>query len=105
MGKFIKFNNALGVGSGESKTKLIPVDQVAFVSATGGTTTEIKLPNGTFKYIVTTDQLVATNETGSTVEAIQSALTANPGGVVSTVTPPIGVNGKRVTFRVTYAAV
>ena len=103
MGKFIKFNNALGVASGESKTKLIPVDQIAFVSATGGTTTEIKLPNGTFKYIVTTDQ--AADTTISTVEAIQSALTANPGGVVSTVTPPIGVNGKRVTFRVTYAAV
>ncbi len=103
MGKFIKFNNALGVASGESKTKLIPVDQVAFVSATGGTTTEIKLPNGTFKYIVTTDQ--AADTVTGTVEAIQSALTANPGGVVSTVTPPIGVNGKRVTFRVTYATV
>ena len=103
MGKFIKFNNALGVGSGESKTKLIPVDQIAFVSATGGTTTEIKLPNGTFKYIVTTDQAAAT--VTDTVEAIQSALTANPGGVVSTVTPPIGADGNRVTFRVTYAAV
>jgi hypothetical protein len=103
MGKFIKFNNALGVASGESKTKLIPVDQVAFVSAVNGLTTEIKLPNGTFKYIVTADQ--AADTTTGIVEAIQSALTANPGGVVSTVTPPIGVNGKRVTFRVTYAAV
>ena len=103
MGKFIKFNNALGVASGESTTKLIPVDQVAFVSATNGLTTEIKLPNGTFKYIVTTDQ--ASDTTTGTVEAIQSALTANPGGVVSTVTPQIGVNGERVTFRVTYSAV
>ena len=103
MGKFIKFNNALGVGSGESKTKLIPVDQIAFVSATGGTTTEIKLPNGTFKYTVTTDQAAAT--VTDTVEAIQSALIANPGGAVSTVTPPIGADGNRVTFRVTYAAV
>lgn len=103
MGKFLKFNNALGTQSGESKTKLIPVDQVAFVSATGGTTTEIKLPNGTFKYIVTTDQAAAT--VTDTVEAIQSALTANPGGVVSTVTPPIGADGNRVIFRVTYGAV
>ncbi len=103
MGKFLKFNNALGAGSGESKTKLIPVDQVAFVLISGGTTTEIKLPNGTFRYIVTTDQSTATY--GATVEAIQSALTANPGGVVSTVTPPIGADGNRVKFRVTYAAV
>jgi len=102
MGKFIKFNNALGAASGESKTKLIPVDQIAFVLSTGATTTDINLPNGTFKYIVTTDQAAATAT--DTVEAIQSALTANPGGVVSTVTPPIGANGKRVTFRVTYGA-
>ena len=87
MGKFLKFNNALGVASGESATKLIPVDQVAFVSSTGATTSEIKLPNGTFKYLVTTDQAAA--PATATVEAIQSALTANPGGVVSTVTPPI----------------
>ncbi len=103
MGKFIKFNNSLGAGSGESKTKLIPVDQVAFVLIAGQTTTEIKLPNGTFRYIVTTDQQTATN--GATVEAIQSALTANPGGVVSTVNPPIGADGNRVKFRVTYGAV
>jgi hypothetical protein len=103
MGKFLKFNNALGVASGESATKLIPVDQVAFVSSTGATTSEIKLPNGTFKYLVTTDQAAA--PATATVEAIQSALTANPGGVVSTVTPPIGANGNRVTFRVTYVAV
>tara|TARA_R100001198_G_C5097229_1_gene131075 strand:+ start:125 stop:436 length:312 start_codon:yes stop_codon:yes gene_type:complete len=103
MGKFLKFNNALGVTSGESATKLIPVDQVAFVSSSGATTTDIVLPNGTFKYVVTTDQNAS--PVTATVEAIQSALTANPGGVVSTVTPPIGANGNRVTFRVTYTAV
>jgi len=103
MGKFLKFNNALGAGSGASKTKLIPVDQVAFVLSSGGTTTDILLPNGTFKYVVTTDQ--AASPTTATVEAIQSALTANPGGVVSTVTPPIGADGNRVKFRVTYGAV
>ena len=103
MGKFIKFNNALGVASGESKTKLIPVDQIAFVLSSGAATTDIKQPNGTFKYVVTTDQ--ATKTYGATVEAIQSALTANPGGVVSTVTPPIGADDNRVTFRVTYGAV
>jgi hypothetical protein len=103
MGKFIKFNNALGVASGESKTKLIPVDQIAFVSGSGATTTDIKLPNGTFKYVVTTDQNTA--DFAATTEAIQAALTANPGGVVSTVTPPIGADGNRVTFRVTYTTV
>ena len=103
MGKFIKFNNALGVGSGESKTKLIPVDQVSFVLSTGGTTTDIIMPNGTFKYTVTTDQAAVPST--ATVEAIQSALTANPGGVVSTVTPPVGADGNRVTFRVVHTAV
>ena len=103
MGKFIKFNNALGAASGESKTVLIPVDQIAFVLIAGGTTTEIKLPNGTFRYIVTTDQ--ATKTYGATVEAIQAALTANPGGVLSTVTPPLGADGNRVTFRVNYFTV
>jgi hypothetical protein len=103
MGKFIKFNNALGVSSGESKTKLIPVDQIAFISITGATTSEIKLANGTFKITVTTNQATATS--GATVEAIQSALTANPGGISSQVTPPVGADGNRVTFRVLYVAV
>ena len=103
MGKFIKFNNALGAASGESKTKLIPVDQIAFGSISGATTTDLKQPNGTFKYVVTTDQATATY--GATIEAIQAALTANPGGVVSTVTPPIGADDNRVTFRVNYVSV
>ena len=103
MGKFIKFNNALGAASGESKTKLIPVDQIAFGSISGATTTDLELPNGAFKYVVTTDQ--ATETYGATIEAIQAALTANPGGVVSTVTPPLGADGNRVTFRVNYGVV
>ena len=102
MGKFIKFNNASGISSARG-TKLIPVDQIAFVSISGATTTDIKQPNGTFKYVVTTDQATATY--GATAEAIQAALTANPGGIVSTVTPPIGADDNRVTFRVTYGAV
>jgi hypothetical protein len=64
---------------------------------------KLRQPNGTFKYTVTTDQAPATY--GATIEAIQAALTANPGGVVSTVTPPIGADGNRVTFRVTYGVV
>ena len=103
MGKFIKFNNALGAASGESKTKLIPVDQIAFVSISGATTTDIYSQHRDFKYVVTTDQATATY--GATTEAIQAALTANPGGVVSTVTPPIGADDNRVTFRVNYVSV
>ena len=103
MGKFIKFNNA-SEGGGARGTKLIPVDQIAFVSISNPTTTEINQPNGTFKYVVTTDQATATY--GATAEAIQAALTANPGGVVSTVTPPLGFDGEnRVLFTVQYSAV
>ncbi len=98
MGKFLKFNNALGAASGESKTKLIPVDQVAFVRSTGATTCEIITPSNVINYSVNTDQ--AAVPATATVEAIQLALTANPGSVVSKVNPPIGADGNRVTFRV-----
>jgi hypothetical protein len=100
MGKFLKFNNALGTQSGESKTKLLPVDQVSFINFTGSNTTSIAMTNGTAS--VFTDQ--ATSPATAVVEAIQSALTANPGGDVLEVTPPVGADGNRVKFRVTYTA-
>jgi hypothetical protein len=94
--KFLKFNNSLGLQSGESKTKILPVDEISFVYYSGSNITEISMTNGTAT--VTTDQAAVPEN--AVVEAVQLAIKANPGSVVSAVNPPVGADGNRVKFRV-----
>ena len=84
MANFLKVNT-----TGGSFT-LIPIAEIAGITAAAaGPDTEvtITLANGTNTYVVALDEQLPS--IASTLEAFNNALIANPGGVVSTVVPPL----------------
>ena len=88
MAKYIKFNLAAPGGATGSEL-LINIDQITRIATASGTTTDIFFDNNvtaTKKWTIThTAPLVA----NSLLDSIQAAMTANPGGVVSTVVPSV----------------
>jgi len=90
MAKYIKFNLTTPGGTTGSEL-LINIDQITRIATASTTTTDIFFDNvvtATKKWTVThLVPLVANN----VLNAIQSAMTANPGGVVSTVGSPVSV--------------
>ena len=86
MANFLKVNT-----TGGSFT-LIPIAEIAGITAAAaGPNTEvtITLANGTNTYVVSLDDQFWFGGIASTLEAFNNALIANPGGVVSTVVPPL----------------
>jgi len=84
MAKFLKVELVGGSFS------LIPVEEIAGITAAAaGPDTEITitLANGTSNYVVTMDDQLPS--IADTLESFNNALIANPGGIVSTVVPPI----------------
>ena len=90
MAKYIKFDlTAPGGATGDQL--LINIDQITRIATTSTTTTDIFFDNvvtATKKWTVTHILPLAANDV---LNAIQSAMTANPGGVVSTVGGPVSV--------------
>ena len=90
MAKYIKFNLTTPGGATGSEL-LINIDQITSIATASATTTDIFFDNivtATKKWTVThLAPLVANN----VLNAIQAAMTANPGGVVSTVGSPVSV--------------
>jgi hypothetical protein len=88
MAKYIKFNLAAPGGATGSEL-LINIDQITRIATGSGTTTDIFFDNNvtaTKKWRIThTAPLVA----NALLDSIQAAMTANPGGVVSTVVPSV----------------
>ena len=88
MAKYIKFNLAAPGGATGSEL-LINIDQITRIATASGTTTDIFFDNNvtaTKKWTIThTAPLVA----NALLDSIQAAMTANPGGVVSTVVPSV----------------
>jgi|TARA_S200002703_G_scaffold698_1_gene1261 hypothetical protein len=81
MAQFIKFPL-----TGSQEELLIPISEIANVETVTTTSTKIELANGTKKFTITHLVPLVAN---SVVLAILSAMTANPGGVVSTVVAPL----------------
>jgi len=81
MAQFIKFPL-----TGSQEEVLIPISEIANVQTVTTTSTKIELANGTKKFTITHLVPLVAN---SVVLAILSAMTANPGGVVSTVVAPL----------------
>ena len=90
MAKYIKFDlTAPGGATGDQL--LINIDQITRIATTSTTTTDIFFDNvltATKKWTVTHILPLAANDV---LNAINSAITANPGGVVSTVGGPVSV--------------
>jgi hypothetical protein len=88
MAKYIKFNLAAPGGATGSEL-LINIDQITRIATGSTTTTDIFFDNNvtaTKKWRIThTAPLVA----NALLDSIQAAMTANPGGVVSTVVPSV----------------
>ena len=88
MAKYIKFNLAAPGGATGSEL-LINIDQITRIATGSTTTTDIFFDNNvtaTKKWTIThTAPLVA----NALLDSIQAAMTANPGGVVSTVVPSV----------------
>jgi hypothetical protein len=88
MAKYIKFNLAAPGGATGSEL-LINIDQITRIATASTTTTDIFFDNNvtaTKKWRIThTAPLVA----NALLDSIQAAMTANPGGVVSTVVPSV----------------
>ena len=88
MAKYIKFNLAAPGGATGSEL-LINIDQITRIATGSATTTDIFFDNNvtaTKKWRIThTAPLVA----NALLDSIQAAMTANPGGVVSTVVPSV----------------
>jgi|TARA_R110000764_G_scaffold19972_4_gene51794 hypothetical protein len=88
MAKYIKFNLAAPGGATGSEL-LININQITRIASPSGTTTDIFFDNNvtaTKKWTIThTAPLVA----NALLDSIQAAMTANPGGVVSTVVPSV----------------
>ena len=88
MAKYIKLNLTTPGGTTGSEL-LINIDQITRLVTASTTTTDIFFDNvvtATKKWTIThTAPLVA----NAVLDAIQSAMTANPGGVISTVVGPI----------------
>ena len=81
MASFLKFNL-----TGAQEELLIPIGEIANVETVTTTTTKIDLANGLKKYTITH---VAPLKANGVVKAIYAAMTANPGGVKSTVVSPL----------------
>ena len=90
MAKYIKFNlTAPGATTGSEL--LINIDQITSIATASTTTTDIFFDNivtATKKWTVTHLAPLVANDV---LNAIQAAMTANPGGVVSTVGSPVSV--------------
>ena len=90
MAKYIKFNlTAPGATTGSEL--LINIDQITRIATASTTTTDIFFDNNvtaTKKWRVTHLVPLVANDV---LNAIQAAMTANPGGVVSTVGAPVSV--------------
>lgn len=88
MAKYIKLNLTTPGGTTGSEL-LINIDQITRLATASTTTTDIFFDNvvtATKKWTIThTAPLVA----NAVLDAIQSAMTANPGGVISTVVGPV----------------
>ena len=88
MAKYIKFNLTAPGGATGSEL-LINIDQITRIATGSTTTTDIFFDNNvtaTKKWRIThTAPLVA----NALLDSIQAAMTANPGGVVSTVVPSV----------------
>ena len=111
MAKFLKVET---LAAGEAEV-LIPIDNIAGMLATSnGTNTtlviSLKSPGATAKYTV----VVADPAGGldSMYEAFNKAIVANPGGVVSTVVPPLTTaqvpaaqSGQQGSIKITTQAV
>ena len=90
MAKYIKFNLTAPGGTTGSEL-LINIDQITRIATASTTTTDIFFDNNvtaTKKWRVTHLVPVVANDV---LNAIQAAMTANPGGVVSTVGSPVSV--------------
>ncbi len=90
MAKYIKFNLTAPGGTTGSEL-LINIDQITRIATASTTTTDIFFDNivtATKKWTVTHLAPLVANDV---LNAIQAAITANPGGVVSTVGAPISV--------------
>ena len=90
MAKYIKFNlSAPGANTGSEL--LININQITRIATASPTTTDIFFDNivtATKKWRVTHLAPLVANDV---LNAIQAAMTANPGGVVSTVGSPVSV--------------
>ena len=80
MAQFLKFDL-----TGAQEEALIPVAEIANVETLTTETTQIDLTNGLFKYVITHEIPLEAN---GIVKAIYAAMTANPGGIKSTVGIP-----------------
>ena len=94
MAKFIKFNiNTSILGGNASPITLIPIEHIVGVTeAAAGPewNTVITLNSGNTWTIVSDQPLaVSSGGSGTITEAVYNAITANPGGIVSTVGSPI----------------
>ena len=91
MAKYIKFNLTAPTAATGSEL-LINIDQITRIATASTTTTDVFYGRGgdaaTQKWTVThLAPLVAS----SVLDSIQAAMTANPGGVISTVGTPVSV--------------
>ena len=90
MAKYIKFDLTAPGGATGSEL-LINIDQITSIATASTTATDIFFDNivtATKKWTVTHLAPLAANDV---LNAIQAAMTANPGGVVSTVGSPVSV--------------
>ena len=90
MAKYIKFNLSTP-GATTGSELLINIDQITRIATASTTTTDIFFDNivtATKKWTVTHLVPLVANDV---LNAIQAAMTANPGGVVSTVGSPVSV--------------
>jgi len=89
MAKFISIkSSAAGLDSGDL---LFNVDQIVLVEAASATTTTMNLTSAAAGLDVVTVTHTSTGTTPSVRDAINSALTANPGGVKAKVNLPTGI--------------
>ena len=90
MAKYIKFPLTAASGATGSDL-LINIDDIAYTESPSTTTTAIFLKNSqntTRKWVITHLQPSVAN---AVLTAISKAITANPGGIVSTVGSPVSV--------------
>ena len=90
MAKYIKFNLTTP-GGATGDQLLINIDQITSIATASTTTTDIFFDNivtATKKWTVTHLAPLVSNDV---LNSIQAAMTANPGGVVSTVGSPVSV--------------
>ena len=90
MAKYIKFDLTTP-GGATGDQLLINIDQITSIATASTTTTDIFFDNivtATKKWTVTHLAPLAANDV---LNAIQAAMTANPGGVISTVGSPVSV--------------